>query len=126
MATRGPNPTSQQTFYTQFPQTDTREMHTLMECMSICAACSKKCIEEGHKKTAELCAECADICGLTVKAKSYQSEFQNQILELCAQACRKCAEECQRMEQAQHCQECADACQRCADACTTTAATNHR
>lgn len=105
--------------YTEFPQTDTRQMHMMMECMSICAACSKKCIEEGHKKTAALCAECSDICGLAVKSSSCQSEFNHQILDLCAQVCRRCAEECQKM-QAQHCQECAEVCRLCADACMTT------
>jgi hypothetical protein len=108
---------NQQTNYTDFPQTDTREMHCMMECMSICTACAKKCIEEGHARTAALCAECADICALAIKSKSCQSEFQHQILDLCAQACRRCAEECSHMN-AHHCQECAEVCRRCADCCT--------
>jgi hypothetical protein len=105
--------------YTEFPQTDTRHMHTMMECMSICAACAKKCLEEGHKKTAALTAECADICALAIKSASCQSEFNHQIMNLCAQVCRRCADECQKM-QVKHCLECAEACKQCADACSTT------
>lgn len=105
--------------YTEFPQTDTRYMHAIMECMSICVACTKKCIEDGHKKMAALCAECADVCALAIKSASCQSEFNPQIMDLCSQICRHCANECQKM-QAQHCQECAEACNLCAEACSTT------
>lgn len=33
-----------------FPQADTKEIHTLQECMAISTACAKKCIDEGNKK----------------------------------------------------------------------------
>jgi hypothetical protein len=104
--------------FSEFPQTDTHHMHTMMECMSICTACAKKCIEEGHKKTAQLCAECADVCALAIKAHSSQSEFSQQIMDLCAQVCKRCGDECSRM-QVQHCQQCADICRQCAEACST-------
>ncbi len=104
--------------YSQFPQTDSKEMHQMMECMSICAACAKKCMVEGHKKTAALCAECADVCALAIKSASCQSEFQHQIMDLCAQVCQRCADECSKM-QADHCKECAEACRRCAESCST-------
>lgn len=102
---------------TEFPNTDTKEMHTLMECMSICTTCSKKCIEEGHKTTALLCADCAKVCDLAIQFKSCESEFQPQVLDLCAQVCRKCADECSKM-QALHCQECANVCRLCAQSCS--------
>lgn len=104
---------------TQFPNTDTREMHKTMECMSICRACAQKCIEEGNKHTALLCLECSDICDLAIKFKSNNSEYCQQVLDLCAQICRRCANECSRME-APHCQECAEACRACAEACSLT------
>ncbi|MBA2369922.1 MAG: four-helix bundle copper-binding protein [Candidatus Protochlamydia sp.] len=103
---------------TAFPQTDTNHMHTLMECMSICAACAKKCIEEGHKRSAALCAECSDVCALAIKSASCQSEFNHQIMDLCAQICDRCAVECQKM-QVRHCQECAVSCKKCSEACST-------
>jgi len=95
--------------HASFPQTDSKEMQKLMECMSVCAACSKMCIDQGQKKTAALCAECADVCSLAIKAQSNQSEFQHQIMDLCAQICRRCAEECKKMK----------VCTRCAESCST-------
>lgn len=103
--------------HVEFPQTDTTHMHALMECMSICAACARKCIDEGHKTTASLCAQCADVCSLAIKSVSCQSEFNTRIMELCTEVCKRCAEECQKMDVA-HCQECAEACKKCANACS--------
>jgi|GEM_PF-1537484 len=103
--------------HASFPQIDFKEMQNMMECMSVCAACAKKCVDEGQKKTAALCAECADICSLAIKAKSSQSEFQHQIMDLCAKICKRCAEECKKMK-VDHCQECAEVCTRCSESCS--------
>lgn len=102
---------------TQFPNTDTREMHRIMECMSICRNCARKCMEEGNKHLALLCLDCSEICDLAIKLKSYESEYCQQVLDLCTTACRSCANECSRM-QSQHCQECAEVCRNCAEACS--------
>jgi hypothetical protein len=102
---------------TEFPEAHSQHMQTMLECMSVCVSCAKKCLEEGHKRTAALCAECADICTLAIKAGSGRSEFEHEIMELCANVCKKCADECKNM-QAKHCQECAEVCKRCADACS--------
>lgn len=104
--------------YAEFPQLDSRSMRAMMDCMSVCSACAKKCLEEGHGKTAALCAQCADICSLAIKSTSCQSEFQQQINDLCAQVSKRCADECQKM-QATYCQECSQACKECAEACST-------
>lgn len=104
---------------TQFPNLDTREMHQLMECMSICKACAKKCTEEGNKHLACLCQDCADICDLAIKYKSCESDYCQQVLDLCAQICRQCANECSRM-QSNYCKECGEACRHCAEACSAT------
>ena len=100
----------------EFPEIHNEPMRILFECMGTCVACSKKCIEEGHKKTASLCAECADICILAIKALCAHSLFTDEIMELCTHACKKCSDECKKM-QAQHCQECSDICGRCSEAC---------
>lgn len=92
-------------------------MQTMLECMSVCVACAKKCLDEGHKKTAALCAECADICCLAIKAASSHSTFEREVMELCSKACKKCAEECKKM-QVNHCQECSEVCNTCAQACS--------
>lgn len=100
-----------------FADLNTKEMHQLTECMTICKACSKKCLEEGNKRLALLCQDCSDICDLAIKLKSSESHYCQQILDLCTQICRQCATECSRM-QSPHCQECADVCRRCAEACS--------
>lgn len=101
---------------TEFPEAHSPHMRTMLECMSVCISCSKKCLEEGHKKTASLCSECADICTLAIRASNGHSEFKNEIMKLCSTVCKKCAEECKTM-QAKHCLECAEVCEQCASAC---------
>lgn len=101
----------------QFADLDTKEMHRLMECMSICKACSKKCTEEGYKRLAFLCQDCSEICNLAIKLKSCDSDYCQQVLDLCVQVCRQCANECSRIQSA-HCQECAEICRSCAEACS--------
>jgi hypothetical protein len=101
---------------TQFPIVETKEMHQLMDCMSICRACSKKCLDEGDKRLASLCQDCSEICDLAIKLKSSDSDYCHQVLDLCAQVCRRCANECNHMPSA-HCQECAEVCRHCAEAC---------
>jgi len=101
----------------EFPELYSSHIKDMQECMSICAASAKKCIEEGHKETAALCAECADICALAIKASSAQSELEQEIMELCTLACQKCGDACKNM-QVKHCQVCAEVCKCCADACS--------
>lgn len=103
--------------YPNFPESGSQEMQAMMLCMSISASCSKKCLEEGHKNTAILCAECADICALAARWHSCQSEFSSQMMNLCAEVCYKCGIECQKMEE-KHCQECAQVCLMCAEVCS--------
>lgn len=100
----------------QFPAIDTKEMHMLIECMTICKACAKKCTEEGQTRVALLCGDCCEICNLAIKFKSCHSEFAQQALDLCSQICRQCAVECQSLDNAA-CQECAEACRRCSEIC---------
>lgn len=103
---------------TQFLHTDTKFMHRLMECMSVCRACSKKCTQEGHHRAALVCLDCSEICEMAIKFKSVESEYSHQVLDLCAQICRHCANECSRI-QIQYCQECAEVCRHCAEACVS-------
>lgn len=100
----------------QFSATNSKEMQTLMECMSTCRACAKKCTEEGSKRAACVCSDCSEICDLAIKFKSCESEYCQQVWDLCSQICRHCANECSHV-QSQHCQECSEVCRRCAEAC---------
>ncbi len=92
--------------------TNHHQTNALTECMSICADCAKKCMEEGHKKVATLCVECADACALAIKSAS------SQLLGLCAEICKQCADECQTLP-LQHCEECAQCCRQCAKVCSS-------
>jgi hypothetical protein len=102
-----------------FSHLNTDQIQNLLHCMAVCKSCAKMCIEEGHKKTASLCHECADVCDLAIKLKCCESQFADKILDLCSQMCKKCAEECERMH-AQHCKECAEVCRDCSNTCSKT------
>jgi len=102
--------------YTAFPHLQHDHMASLMQCYSACCSCEKMCIEEGHKETAKLCSDCADICALTIKMHSADSEFNSKIAELCAQICKRCADACGKV-QADHCKQCSEICKECAEAC---------
>lgn len=104
------------TVKSQFSNTETKEMHRLMECMCICRACAKKCIEEGNRRVALICLDCSEICDLAIKLKSSNSEYLQSIIDLCIQACRHCASECDRLVSSSG-QECAEACRHCAESC---------
>lgn len=104
--------------YTEFPHIAHPHMETFSKCYSICCSCAKKCIEDKKGETAILCSECADICALMIKWHSQNSEFTNQISELCADVCLKCGEACRR-NGSPHCKQCSDICNECAKACQT-------
>jgi hypothetical protein len=84
--------------------------------MATCTACCKKCTEEGQAENAALCRECADICTLAIRCTLNESEFQEQVLNLCSEICNRCADENENMKSS-HCKECAQACRECAEAC---------
>lgn len=102
--------------YSEFRHVGHDHMQKLMECFAICSACAKMCIEDGHKTTAKICSDCADICALTIKLHSGDSEFNHQISELCSSICSRCADACSKVD-ADHCKQCSQACQECAESC---------
>jgi hypothetical protein len=103
--------------YKSFSNLDTEQMHHLLACMIICESCANKCVQEGHKKTAKACKDCAEVCDLAIKLKCTDSNHANQTLKLCEDVCKQCATECNQME-AQHCKECAQICKRCSEMCS--------
>lgn len=109
----------------EFPKTRCSHMLTLMQCLSVCTTCARKCIEEGHKESAKMCLECAEICALAIKSHSADFELDAQIMELCAKACERCSQICAKME-AKHCQECAEVCHQCSEACSESACQSNK
>lgn len=114
MSTKGNNQNGSK--YDCLPCTDNTTLQALAECIIKCNNCAKKCKEEGHKTTAALCSECAEICTITHKFISCNSEYSQELLTLCSKICQKCCEECCKVN-TKHCQDCADACRRCCECC---------
>lgn len=103
--------------YSSFPHISHEHLDLLMKCFSICSSCTKMCTEENRVETALLCSDCADVCALTIKLHCRDSEFNPQLMELCAEVCRRCAEECAESD-AEHCLQCSRICEECAQACS--------
>lgn len=104
------------THFSEFPHIAHEHMEVLLKCYSICSSCAKMCTEENMQDTAILCAECADICALTIKWHSADSVFTKKISALCAEVCQKCSEACKHHD-SKHCQQCSEICHECATAC---------
>lgn len=95
-------------------------INELAECQAACNFCFNACLEEADVQMMTRCIkldkDCSEICGLALSLVASDSEFSEDILELCIAACEACAEECKKHNY-EHCQECAKACQKCAEAC---------
>lgn len=66
--------------------------------------------------------DCADICSVTGRVLSRQTERAWEVarmqVDACRTACLACGEECeQHAEMHEHCRTCADCCRRCAESC---------
>lgn len=93
----------------------------MVECAKTCHQTLTYCLEQGgdhaqpdHVKTL---VDCGDICTWTATLHHRQSEFVDQAMELCAEACKSCAEACEQFEGDETMQACAEACQRCYEHC---------
>jgi hypothetical protein len=95
-------------------------------CSQACSACADACLSEDDvaelRKCIRLDLDCADICAVTERVITRQTEYDAPTskaqLEACREACRTCAEECERhAEHHEHCRVCAEACRDCEAAC---------
>lgn len=96
------------------------------ECAQVCMACADACLGEEDLAPLVRCIrlnlDCDDVCDVTGRLLSRQTEPDWAVLraqiEACVAACRACAAECERhAEHHEHCQLCAASCRRCEDAC---------
>jgi len=96
------------------------------ECAQSCTSCADACMSEDRvadlRKCIRLNLDCADICDVTGRVLTRQTEYDAPTskaqLEACRGACETCAEECERhAEHHEHCRVCAEACRRCAASC---------
>ncbi|MEY4983709.1 MAG: hypothetical protein RIR62_1975, partial [Pseudomonadota bacterium] len=67
------------------------------------------------------CLDCAEICltaASVLTRAGPERKLQQELLAVCATACRLCGAECQRhADHHDHCRDCAKACLACAEAC---------
>lgn len=97
-----------------------------LDCAIVCTACADACLAEEQREGLIRCirldADCADICEVTARVLSRQTEVERRMVEgllsACTQACALCADECAvhaaRMD---HCRICEEACRACQEAC---------
>jgi len=98
----------------------------LSDCAQACTACADDCLSEGMvaelTKCIRLDLDCADVCTVTLRVASRETEYDANVtrplLEACVAAFRSCGDECERhAEMHEHCRVCAEACRRCQQAC---------
>lgn len=96
------------------------------DCATSCTQCADDCLsEDGHQQMLAKCIrlnlDCADICAVTGRVVSRQTDYDanvtRAVAEACAAACRSCADECSQHTDHEHCQMCAHECERCRQAC---------
>lgn len=101
-------------------------IRTCFDCADACLTCADACLNEEQVQRLVRCIrlnqDCADICEITGKMLSRQTEPDKATvraqLEVCIAACRACAAECdQHAQMHAHCRICADACRECEQAC---------
>ena len=96
-------------------------IEALIACAIECERCATSCLlEEDVKmmvKCIQLDRDCADVCLLTAKLLSRDSEHGMHLLKECAEVCNKCATECEKHKHMEHCAKCAEACKKCAEQC---------
>lgn len=98
---------------------------TMEECIDnclnaaqACEWCADECAGEGEDmaKCLRLCRDVADLTTLHARFMARNSNYSEELAQVCAGACEECAEECERHD-AEHCQVCADVLRDCAETC---------
>lgn len=104
------------------------------DCVQVCTSCADACLGEERGSELRQCfrlnMDCADVCmaTATIATRCTGSNEQSiqQMLQVCAMACRICGEECAKYAQMHwHCKVCAEACRSCEDACRAAGGTIH-
>jgi hypothetical protein len=91
-----------------------------VQCAQECEDCTSACLNESDVNEMAGCIraniDCMGLCWTAAAFLSRESQFQEEICRLCAEACDVCAAECARHE-SEHCQRCSATCRWCADEC---------
>ena len=121
------------------PRPGSLDREAALRCIDECLDCAASCTSCADADLAEsdvqemvrcirLCLDCADVCGVTVRTVTRQTEpdlgVVRAVVEACAAACIACADECERHAvHHEHCRICAEVCRRCKQACDDLLAT---
>lgn len=108
------------------PALITAAIRACMDCALSCTTCADACLSESSpdrlRDCIRLCLDCAEVCVTTASVLTRRTaerrQLQQELLAVCATACRLCGEECQmHADHHDHCRACAEACLACAEAC---------
>ncbi len=98
------------------------------ECAQCCTACADACLASDMVEQMRHCIrtdqDCADLCGVTGRVLSRQTEPDaatlRSLVEACRAACHACGKSCRsHADQHEHCRICGDCCKACEEACET-------
>ena len=101
-------------------------IEALSACANTCTQCADACLSEqdvaSMVKCIRLNIDCADVCTVTGRVVSRQTEYDANVtrpqLEACIAACKSCADECEgHGEHMAHCRVCAETCRQGEQAC---------
>lgn len=105
------------------PKTQTAESadDPMTACAKVCHETVTYCLEQGGEHAEaphiKVMMDCADICTWTATLEHRRSDFLDQAMRLCAEACKACAESCETFEDDETMQACAEACRECQEHC---------
>jgi hypothetical protein len=112
------------------PRSDPEPPAIYMTCARVCAdcqlqcdACYKHCLglvargAKEHARTLELCADCAQCCGLGAALSARRGPLAGHACDCCAKCCDECAAACDKMAGDEIMARCGKECRACAKVC---------
>jgi hypothetical protein len=97
-------------------------------CEQVCTSCADACLGEPEHLTElirciRLSQDCADICGVTARLLTRQTDTDGAVvqaqLHACVLACEVCADECfSHASMHGHCATCSESCRECQECCS--------
>jgi hypothetical protein len=116
------------------PRADTQHVTSYIEalralamCAETCLSCADACLAEPERleqlrRCIRINQDCADVCSVTVRLLTRQTETPGPLvhaqLHACVLACQLCGEVCEEhAEMHDYCRICAEACHHCQERC---------
>lgn len=88
---------------------------TCVETIAYCLKKGGRFVDSDHM---QILKDCSDVCTITAGFLLRNSQFHNQVCELCAEICEKCAASCEAIDPVDtQLKACAEVCRKCAKSC---------